>query len=148
MTTQATLLESEQALGASLVPQNQRNTFLPRHFGGSFLRLESMVYDFAGDFMQGYRGGYWEFYEVSNGAGFLVLADDAPAHLCVSLNGYEGTMSQEAAGITLTLFALSHLSFALDANGASTRQVSEQYHLLRDYALGHAEAAQILAAID
>jgi hypothetical protein len=52
-------------------------------------------------------------------------------------------MSADAAGITACLFALSHLSFQ-----TKNEKIAEHYHLLRDFALEHAEASIILAAID
>jgi hypothetical protein len=52
-------------------------------------------------------------------------------------------MTADAAGITACLFAFSHLSF-------QTRDdvIARHYYQLLDFALEHAEAAGILAAID
>jgi hypothetical protein len=67
----------------------------------------------------------------------------APLQVCVHGNGYEGQMSADAAGITACLFALSHLSFRIPND-----LISRHYYQLRDFALEHAEATEILAAID
>jgi hypothetical protein len=52
-------------------------------------------------------------------------------------------MSADAAGITVCLFAFSHLAFQID-----DRDIVEHFHLLREFALQHPEASKILAAID
>jgi hypothetical protein len=49
---------------------------------------------------------------------------------------------QPPLGITACLYAYSHLSFA------GNEICAEQYHLVRAYAMAHAEVQAILAAID
>ncbi len=66
------------------------------------------------------------------------------ARLFVPGNGYRGEMTAEAAGITVCLFAFSHLSFAY----LQTEVFARHFHWLREFALGHSEARQIFAAID
>ena len=72
--------------------------------------------------------------------------DDDAKFPVVSENGYEGAMTADALGITACLYAYSHLSFSDDPN--QTMMCGQQYHLLRDFMMGHAEARVILAAID
>jgi len=61
-------------------------------------------------------------------------------------NGYAGRVSKEAFGIIVCLYAYSHLSFS---DHAGLRKLcSDHYHLLRDFALTHAEAQAIFEAID
>jgi Antirestriction protein len=52
-------------------------------------------------------------------------------------------MYADAAGITVCLFAFSLLSFERQGE-----VYSRHFHWLRDFALGHVEAAEIFAAID
>lgn len=54
-------------------------------------------------------------------------------------------MSADALGITVCLYAYSHLSFGDDE---FSEICARQYHLLRDYVFNHPEARSILAAID
>lgn len=61
-------------------------------------------------FARTYSGGYWRFFELSNG-GFHMSPPDEAYELCIDSNGFEGRMSADAAGITVCLFALSYLSF-------------------------------------
>jgi hypothetical protein len=60
-------------------------------------------------------------------------------------NGFEGSLSGCALGITACLYAYSHLSFG---NGDVAAVCAEQYDSLSAHALDHREAAAILAAID
>ena len=55
-------------------------------------------------------------------------------------------MSADALGLTGTLYSYSHLSFAGET--AFSEACAEQYHLLREFSLDHAEASAILRAID
>jgi hypothetical protein len=54
-------------------------------------------------------------------------------------------MSADAFGITVCLFAYSNLSFG---SGQFAETCGDQYHLLREYMMDHAEAGAILAATD
>ena len=116
---------------------------LPRYFGRRMMTFESAVYDFMHRFAPDYRGGFWQFYELSNG-GFYMAPDRQSYRICVDTNGYEGVMSADAAGITVCLFACSHLSFR-ETHG---QLFAERFHQLREFALDHSEAAAIFAAID
>jgi hypothetical protein len=69
---------------------------------------------------------------------------DATYRLVSRSNGFQGEMSADAAGITVCLFAYSLLSF--DYQG--TEVFAQHFHGLRDFALEHAESAQIFEAID
>ena len=128
---------------AERIPEGDRRMdVLPRHFGRLMLQVEDAVYTFMRYLATEYRGGYWHFYELSNG-GFYMAPDMEPVHVHVESNGYEGQMSADAAGITACLFALSHLS-----NQLHNDLLVRHFYLLRNFALEHAEARQILAAID
>ena len=132
---------------ADLVPESRRLSIAATLFGVCFpLQLEPAIYRFA-EFLSGdYRGGYWHFYTLSNGGFYMAPAADEVFHVRCE-NGYEGTMSGDALGVTCCLYAYSHLSFA--GPDALAGECARQYHLLRDYMLaGHAEAPAILAATD
>ena len=64
--------------------------------------------------------------------------------ISVDTNGYEGEMSADAAGITVCLFACSHLSFRY----SNDEVFGDHFHMLREFAVEHAEASAIFAAID
>lgn len=123
-----------------------RVTFTAGLFGvHSPLLIEPLVYALTEEMSREYKGGYWEFYRLSNG-GFYMAPDSEKYYPVACQNGYEGILSADALGITACLYAYSHLSF-LD-NPALAESCAEQYHLLRDYMLEQTEAEGILGAID
>jgi hypothetical protein len=131
-----------RSVSAQRVSDEARLNTLPQHFGKHLISVESAVYSCMRLLAQEYSGGYWHFYELSNG-GFYMAPEVEPLNLQVDGNGYEGQMSADAAGITACLFAFSHLSFRI-----TDEVIARHYHLLRNYAIEHAEAEKILAAID
>jgi hypothetical protein len=139
-----TLTESPSAptVEARLVTGEARLRTLPKHFGPRQLTVEHAVFAWMAKLAAEYRGGFWQFYELSNG-GFYMAPDLQPLHLRVDGNGYDGQMSADAAGITACLFAFSHLSFQY-----SDDMMGRHYHQLHEFAAAHAEAAAIFAACD
>ena len=114
-------------------------------FGLHFpMRLEPTIFDMAGRLALEYRGGYWEFNALSNG-GFYMSPRSTAVFDVSSENGFEGQLSADALGITACLHAYSHLSFS---DGEFAETCADQFHLLREYALGHEEVRSILQAID
>ena len=115
-------------------------------FGIRFpVNIEPAIYSIAGNIAAEYDGAYWEFYRLSNGGFYMAPSLDKPyAVNCV--NGYEGSLSADALGITACLYAYSHLSFS--SNPTFAEMCANHYHWLRAYMLEHKEASAILAAID
>ena len=136
-------MNTSTRIEAYQVGEHARIGTLPRHFGRHMLTVESRVYDLLRLFSTDYTGGYWHFYELSNG-GFYMAPQLETARLVIDSNGFEDQMSGDATGITVCLFAFSHLSFEY-------RQVdvfARHFHRLRDFAADHAEAQKIFSAID
>ena len=129
-----------------LLDDRQRMTVPAEIFGAHFpTRVEPFVFGLVRTLSEQYDGGYWEFYSLGNGGFYLAPAEHRRfAARCG--NGFDGELSGDAFGITCCLYAYSHLSFGGPRDLAET--CARQYHLLREYALGHAEARAILAAID
>ena len=124
------------------VPEHARIGTLPRHFGMHMLTVEGRIYDFLSQLCAAYDGGVWDFHELSNG-GFYMSPPEDSYELAVDGNGFRGRLSADAAGITVCLFAFSHLSFEY-----TTDIFSRHHHWLLEYAKDHAEADRIFAAID
>ena len=134
----------EKRVTACLVPDADRADFVHRLFGLHFpLRLEPTVFNTAGRLAPAYCGGFWHFHALANG-GFYMAPDDDTFEVA-SDNGYEGRMSAEALGITACLYAYSNLSFGA---GDFADLCGEHYHLLREFAVDHAESRAIMAACD
>jgi len=132
-------------ISAELVPEALRIDVADGLFGMRFpLKLEPAIYKFAEYLSSEYNGGYWDFFRLSNGGFYMApRLDGAFAVSCE--NGYEGALSADALGIAACLYAYSHLSF--DGNHFDDI-CAQQYHWLREFAMEHAEAAGVLAAID
>ena len=135
-----------------LVPEAERMAFVDRLFGIKYvLQLEPTVFQFAEHLAADYHGGYWHFYELSNG-GFYMAPRTDTIYAVSSLNGFEGEMTADALGIAACLYAFSNLSFGDGLTGRGgdgfAETCAQHYHLLREYMFGHAEVRSILRAID
>jgi Antirestriction protein len=137
-------LNSTDVVVATLVPDAERLDFLPTMFGTRLMmHAETLVYTWMDALSPDYSGGFWNFYALSNGGGYLAPQRTEALRVAVEGNGFAGFLSGDAAGIVATLFALCELA-------ASVREDSivELYHALRDFAVTHQEAALIFRAID
>lgn len=135
--------DGTQKIEAYPVLEDARMGTLPRHFGARLMTVEHTVYHFMSKFAADYKGGFWNFYELSN-SGFYMAPQLPPMKLSIESNGFEGTLSADAAGITVCLFTFSHLSFQYPENEVFSRH----FYALREFALDHPEAGLIFAAID
>ena len=133
-----------QKIEAFTVSRHARMGTLPRHFGRHMMTFEGKVYDLMRQFAPQYSGGEWAYLELSNGSFYMTPPPDKAYRLTIQSNGYDGEMTADAAGITVCLFAYSSLSFEYRQTDVFIRH----FHRLRDFALAHAESAQIFAAID
>jgi len=134
----------QAAIVATLVPEHQRLAFLPRHFDTHMMVFERQLYSQLRHLCADYDGGWWNFYDLSNGGCYLAPSGAELYRISVSGNGFEGSLSADAAGITATLFAMNTLTFRFPR----LAQHAERYYQLRDFAYTHTEARLILAAID
>jgi len=133
-----------EKITAQLVADDDRMDFMPKHLGlRNLMAGQNLFPAYLEKLSQDYKGGYWEFYELSNGGWYTAPRGDKRFNMAWSGNYYEGVMSADAAGITATLYALSHL-----ANSTQEDALIEAYHKLRDFAIEHAEGQEILSAID
>ncbi|WP_266064162.1 antirestriction protein [Brucella intermedia] len=140
MTTQVTA-----PTPATLVPDESRQTFLPRLFGLPLLIIaENTVYTIMERLSPyDYRGGFWHFYEHGGQPLFLAPISKPRFRIESGLTEFRGEVSAEAAGIIATMFTLSHLSFRYRSD-----LLAEGYGRLHAYLDGHPEASEIFQAID
>ena len=130
---------------AKIVPESKRLDAADKHFGIRYpLVVEPMVYRFAEQLAKSYTGGYWHFYSLSNG-GFYMAPNLDKTFEIVADNGYEGTMTADALGVTACLYAYSNLSFG---EGAFGEMCARHYEQLFAFATRHSEAKAIRNAID
>lgn len=127
------------------IDESDRANEAHKLFSIRFYWLESFVFDTAGSLSSDYDGGFWDYFLLSSN-GFYMVPTGRPSYLVQSANGFEGAMSAEAFGITACLYAYSLLSFSPDSH--LSERCAAQFHLLREFALDHAEARAIFAATD
>lgn len=137
---------TNKTITRKLVAINQRINHTANIFSVQFpTRFEPAVYRIAGMIAPEYSGGYWNFYALSNG-GFYMAPDSDKTFQVICENGFEGKLSGDALGITVCLYAYSHLSFS--DNQELAEICANQYHWLREYMFEHNEAPGILGAVD
>ena len=131
----------------TVVPEKNRLKFLPKHVGLYMTRFETLVYDWMSRLDNDYNGGYWEFYELDNGGFFLAPSEERDYKLC-SINNNEEVVSNIAAGITITLFALNSLMVIDNISDSMQSQLADKHYALRDFAADCNEAFKIFSLID
>lgn len=139
-------ITSDTPVTSRLISETGRMDFADKLFGLHYvLKLEPTVFQFAEHLAAPqYNGGYWQFFELSNGGFYMALRSDTLFSVSCD-NGFEGQMTADALGVTACLYAYSNLSFG---DGAFSQTCAEHYHWLREYAMEHAEVRSILRAID
>lgn len=144
---QGTTQAEAGTLLATPVPDEQRITFWPQHFGGipQWILLEPRIFARMDRLCEDYCGGVWQFYTLSNGGAFMAPDSDSNEtwSLFNNMNGNGAEMSAEAAGIAVCLIEYSHHACRTECDA-----MTEHYYRLRDYALQHSESQAILRIID
>lgn len=135
--------DGDARITASIVPSEQRMDFLPKHFGArAMMKFETSVYGWMGNLCPSYRGGYWDYVELSNGGAFMYPAGVDAFEFTVEGNGFHGTVSAEVAGIIASTFAI---------NGMLWRgwdSLNAKYELLLEFIGEHPDAMTIRRALD
>lgn len=141
----------------TLLNARQRIDYPAKLFGHQFpFVLEPNIFHMAAMLSADYKGGFWQFYALSHGGFYMAPEETETAQTTETSktfrlsapNGYEGTLSANAMGITACLYAYSHLSMSHRYSSDFAQVCAVQYHLLREFAMGHAEEAAIWRAID
>ena len=139
-------MNTQSTVTRTLVPEDRRMAVTAELFGTWFpMRIEPVIYTFAGRLSEAYTGGYWEFWTLSNGGFYMAPAGDRVYHLICD-NQFEGDLTADAFGITVCLYAFSNLSFS--GPDAFADICFDHYHWLREYMMNHAEVEAILSATD
>jgi hypothetical protein len=140
----STQMTETPLISAIKVPNNRRPPILPRYFPNTFMVVENLVFTFMEKLCDSYKGGFWEFYELSNGGFYMAPQDNELREIAVPFgNDFEGKMSSDAVGITVCLFVYG---FMAEQHPAAS--FDDRYWDLRNFAYEHAEANVILQAID
>ncbi|HAN8826634.1 antirestriction protein [Escherichia coli] len=122
-----------QQLVATLVPDEQRISFWPQHFGliPQWVTLEPRVFGWMDRLCEDYCGGIWNLYTLNNGGAFMAPEpDDDDDETWVLFNAMNGTHSQLINSIDILR--------ARRATGLMTR---DNYRTVNNITLGkHPEA--------
>ncbi len=140
---------NQPQLVATPVPDEQRISFWPQHFGliPQWVTLEPRVFGWMDRLCEDYCGGIWNLYTLNNGGAFMAPEpdddDDETWVLFNAMNGNRAEMSPEAAGIAACLMTYSHHACRTECYAMTVH-----YYRLRDYALQHPECSAIMRIID
>lgn len=126
---------------ATQVAEADRLGFLPRHLGAVCVEVEALIFSIMDRASEDYSGGFWTFYDLSNGGFFVAPDREDRMRVAWEDNFFSGEMSPEAAGIGATLMALGWVSFKHDI-------AARKFHDLSDFARAHPEAGAIFGFID
>jgi hypothetical protein len=120
---------------------------LPKNFPVIFMYVEQAVFNTAKHFSEDYNGGFWDFYQLSNG-GFLMTPEN-PMTITNTYNFTEETVSAEAAGIVFCILTYSRLGDSIIEKQPELAEILYRHiNLLKDYAEQHEEAVKIYRLID
>lgn len=133
---------------AKCVANHARLDFLPMLFGDDFVLAEQHMFNYAQRFCCDYDGGFWQFYTLPNGGGYM--APNAERVVFSSLNGFEAEISGDAAGMILTALVLNHRCWLHHEQGDD--ELAEHFILraeqLRSAIDDHPESHAIWLALD
>ncbi|WP_263147687.1 antirestriction protein [Pseudomonas sp. RIT-PI-AD] len=136
-------LQKSTAVSSCRVSERSRLITLPRHFGRLMMVVEHAVMDVMSELSSAYQGGYWEFYELSNGGFYMAPTSPERFILLSQGSGNEGELSADASGIVACLFAINRVWARYQ-----TDSLADHYHWLLAFAREHAEWNTIAHIID
>lgn len=117
-----------QQLVATIVPDEQRISFWPQHFGliPQWVTLEPRVFGWMDRLCENYCGGIWNLYTLNNGGAFMAPEpDDYDDETWVLFNAMNGTRSQLINSIDI-----------LRARRATGLMTSDNYRTVNNITLG------------
>lgn len=126
----------------SLVSILAQQGFSPDSANFHVIKFTELCYAFARKFSQDYGGDFWHWYTQSDGGFFVCPQTEKTYRIEVNSNYYQGEMSAQALGMTVSLYALCVLA------ESGHDFFIENYHRLRGFALSHPEGMAIAGAID
>lgn len=150
---QATSNERE-AIRFEVVSQDDRFAFLTKHLGDFGVYAEHLAHQSLRDMASAYKGGYWEYYRLSNGGFFIapVAPESGPDKLRLVIPSvrFDKDVSYQAAGIIATGFGIN---LTIESSANTDSRDNKDYPKLRDqickmfdYFPYHAEQRKLYAA--
>ena len=133
---------------AEVIKGKRRSSALPKYFASDFAIMEHSIFSLMEMLCESYNGGYWEFVALDNECFFMYPSSDQNFVLHGFANGNEGSVSAEAAGIVVCLYAYNHRANSRSVSASVSNHYCDLFYKLRDYALQHPESSMILKLID
>lgn len=135
-------MDVQPVIATKIELPNERLAALPTYVGKAFMAFEGTVFTLADRFVPSYKGGYWDFYKLSNGGFFIAPTgiSDAPIRVVSAMNFYEGKLSAEAIGVGLSLIALSLVG--------QCEAATKTFEALYQFVLDHPERGELLKLLD
>lgn len=131
-------------LTATVVSTKRRMNVITRTFGDLGPIVENTIFSLMDQFCSDYKGGYWEYYQLTNGGFFMAPSDHEYLRLDNPMNHASVDLSDEAAGIAICAMAYSHMLFEWPHSDL----LKNQYTWLMSYAAEHPEAVSIFRFLD
>ena len=134
---------------ASPVEEERRKALLLRHIGPRWVSsFEQLLSQWMKRLSCHYSGDYWDYFELSNGGFYLTPSATKKTFLMTSPNFARENVSADAAGIIVTMLALTELMGMVDYKGdGSLDSFTERYCALRNFAIEHTEREKIFSII-
>lgn len=107
------------------------------------LGFEQRLFNVANFLCPAYDGDHWKGKIIKAELGFAMPTHKTHYQIYVQGNGFEGQMSAEAFGLTVTLFTLCHLAEVTQSEACITL-----YHRVLNTIITSDEATLVWAAID
>mgnify|MGYP006075742859 CR=1 FL=1 len=136
-------LKTSNKIESVKIEDSTRLIFLPEHLPKAYLLFEKHCFRSMEIICNSYNGGYWDFFNLSNGGFYIAPTEIESYQICVIDNYFDGILSAKATGIVTTLFALNALSWETKSS-----HVIDKYELLIAFAKQHKECKLIFSAID
>lgn len=105
--------ENTVTITYSKVLENKKLDFFPTIFPSVFdgMSFETFCFGFARRLIKTYDGGLWDFYTLSNGAGFISLSleDNETILLENAMNYFSEKVDAITAGVIISLYSLGYM---------------------------------------
>lgn len=132
-----------------IVNGKYRGGVLPRFIGSKFLIFEQTIYGYTDHFVEDYSGGFWQFYELTNGGFYMSLDSEKELTFENDDNYFSESVDADTMSIIINLYVYNHLSFKYyESDVESAERFIRLYSLLLEYAKQHQQASTIFRAID
>ncbi len=124
---------SDLTITERVVSGTERMNFLPSRLGDATYWFEAHLYSCMEDTIEDYKGGYWEFVELSNGGFYCRPADDK-IYRCENIAGETADAKNDVIGLFVTCAALAEVFWR-----SKDDRIYQNYKAIREFIDIHPE---------